>query len=84
MDQYGLPIEGYPLSTSLPLGFAMALGMNEAAMQGYAKLSETEKEHLIMKCKDARSKEEMQKIVNSLAPQESLNNLREEEKEQLL
>lgn len=84
MDEYGLPIEGYPLSTSLPLGFAMALGMNEAAMQGYAKLSETEKEHLIMKCKDARSKEEMQKIVNSLAPQESLNNLREEEKEQLL
>ena len=81
MDEYGLPIEGYPLSTSLPLGFAMALGMNEAAMQGYAKLSETEKEHLIMKCKDARSKEEMQKIVNSLAPQESLNNLREEEKE---
>ena len=84
MDEYGLPIEGYPLSTSLPLGFAMALGMNEAAMQGYAKLSETEKEHLIMKCKDARSKEEMQKIVNSLAPRESLNNLREEEKEQLL
>jgi len=83
MDVNGFTGDGYPL-TQLPLGFGMALAMNEAAMQGYAKLSETEKEHLIMKCKDARSKEEMQKIVNSLAPQESLNNLREEEKEQLL
>lgn len=45
----------------------MALAMNEAAMCGYARLSETEKEHLIMQCKDARSKEEMQKIVDSLA-----------------
>lgn len=84
MDEYGLPVEGYPLSTSLPLGLAMALGMNESAMQGYAGLSEAEKEHLIMKCKDARSEEEMQKIIASLAPQESVDNLKEEEKEHLL
>ncbi|MBO5336965.1 MAG: hypothetical protein J6A94_07555 [Lachnospiraceae bacterium] len=83
MDTNGLPVEGYP-PYQLPLGFSMSLAMNENAMQGYAKLTETEKEHLIMRCKDARSKEEMQKIVDSLANDESLNNLREEESEKLL
>lgn len=74
MDTNGLPTEGYPL-TELPLGFGMALAMNEGAMCGYAKLTETEKEHLIMRCKDARSKEEMQKIVDSLATGESINSI---------
>lgn len=58
---------GFPF-TALPLGFGMALAMNEPAMRGYAGLTETEKEHLILRCKDARSKKEMEKIVNSLAP----------------
>lgn len=74
MDTNGLPTEGYPL-TELPLGFGMALAMNEGAMCGYAKLTETEKEHLIMRCKDARSKEEMQKIVDSLATGESISSI---------
>lgn len=74
MDTNGLPTEGYPL-TELPLGFGMALAMNEGAMCGYARLTETEKEHLIMRCKDARSKEEMQKIVDSLATGESINSI---------
>ena len=67
----GLPVEGYPVAAGLPIGFGMALAMNEAAMQSYAGLSETEKEHLILRCKDAHSKEEMQKIVDSLVPGES-------------
>lgn len=74
MDTNGLPTEGYPL-TELPLGFGMALAMNEGAMCGYARLTETEKEHLIMRCKDARSKEEMQKIVDSLATGESISSI---------
>ena len=37
----------------LPVGFGMALAMNEQAMQGYAALTETEKEHLILRCRDA-------------------------------
>ena len=74
MDTNGLPVEGYPL-TQLPLGFGMALAMNEGAMRGYAKLTETEREHLIMRCKDARSKEEMQKIVDSLVPDESVSSV---------
>ena len=67
MDLNGIPEEGYPL-TQLPLGFGMALAANGTALNRYAELSETEREHLIMRCKDARSKEEMQKIVNSILP----------------
>ena len=50
----------------LPLGFGFALARNEAAMQRYVELTESEKEQIIMKCKDAKSKTEMQKIVDSL------------------
>jgi len=67
MDINGIPEEGYPL-TQLPLGFGMALAANENALNRYSELTETEREHLIMRCKDARSKEEMQKIVNSILP----------------
>lgn len=72
MELNGSPLNGsgdsgFPF-TELPLGFGMALAMNENAMQGYARLTEDEKEHIIMKCKDATSKEEMRKIVDSLVP----------------
>lgn len=40
--------EAFPLN-ELPVGFGMALAMNEQAMQGYAALTETEKEHLILR-----------------------------------
>ena len=56
--------EAFPLN-ELPLS------MNEQAMQGYAALTETEKEHLILRCRDAGSKEEMERIVASLVPGES-------------
>ena len=46
----------------------MALAMNESAMQGYAALTEAEKEELILRCKDVQTKDEMQRIVDSLAP----------------
>ncbi|MBQ7776955.1 MAG: hypothetical protein IJ379_13650 [Lachnospiraceae bacterium] len=59
----------------LPLGFGFALARNEVAMQRYAELTETEKEHIIMKCKDAKSKAEMQKIVDSLVPDGNLSSV---------
>ena len=58
--------EAFPLN-ELPVGFGMALAMNEQAMQGYAALTE----HLILRCRDAGSKEEMERIVASLVPGES-------------
>jgi len=68
MDIYGTNsfAEGTMGMTDVPLGFGFALAANEPAMRSYAALSETEKEHLIMRCRDAKSKDEMQKIVNSL------------------
>ena len=65
------------LLSSLPLGFGMALAVNERAMQAYAGLTESEKEHIIMKCKDAKSKQEMRDIVNSLVPDGNVNSLLE-------
>ena len=46
--------EAFPLN-ELPVGVRLALAMNEQAMQGYAALTETEKEHLILRCRDAGS-----------------------------
>lgn len=76
MDANGLSTQGVPF-TGLPMGFGMALAMNEPAMKEYAGLTETEREHIIMKCRDARSKEEMQKIVDSLVPDGNIKSLYE-------
>ncbi len=62
-------------STNLPLGLGMALAMDENAQRRFNGLSETEKEHIILKCKDARSKEEMDKIVDSISPEEDIKGL---------
>lgn len=59
----------------LPQGLGIALMMNERAKEGYERLSETEKEHIILKCKDAKTKAEMDKIVNSLSSSEGITDL---------
>ncbi|MBQ6695168.1 MAG: hypothetical protein IJN16_00515 [Lachnospiraceae bacterium] len=59
----------------LPMGFAFALARNEAAMQRYTQMTESEKEQIILKCKDARSKAEMQKLVDSLVPDGGLSSV---------
>ena len=53
--------------SNFPLGLEMMLMMNPNARAGYDRLTEAEKEHIILKCKDARSKDEMDRIVNSFA-----------------
>lgn len=70
MDGLDGGTEVFPLN-ELPVGFGMALAGNEQAVQGYARLTETEKEHLILQCRDAGSREEMERIVASLVPGES-------------
>ena len=66
--------------SELPVGFGMSLAMNEAAMKGYAGLTEAEKEKVILRCKDARTKRQMQEIVESLAPGTDVQEIFEEEK----
>lgn len=60
---------------NLPLGLSMAAAMNEQVKAGYDSLTETEKEHLILKCKDAKSKEEIDRIIASLDPAENIGSL---------
>lgn len=65
----------------LPLGFSMAPAMDEPTMQGYAGLTEAEKERIILSCKGAKTKKEMQKIVDSLAHDVDIQEVIEEERE---
>lgn len=67
--------------TDLPLGFGMGLAMNEAAMSGYAGLTEAQKEKVILRCKDAKTKEQMQDIVDSLVPGTDVQEVFEEERD---
>ena len=76
----GAPYDGVPFS-GLPLGLGMGLIGNEAAMDSYAGLTEAKKEELILRCKAASTKEEMQEIVDSLAPGTDVQGIYEEEKE---
>lgn len=50
----------------LPLGFSMALGMNEKAMERYAGMTPEEKAQVVARCKAVESKEEMRGIVEAL------------------
>ena len=50
----------------LPLGFGMALAQNESAMHKFESLSHDEKDSIICKAKNAKSKAEMHSLVNSL------------------
>ena len=60
---------------NLPVGLGIALIMNEHARADYEGLSETEKEHIIMKCKDAKTKAEMDKIIDSIGPKEGIRDI---------
>lgn len=60
---------------TLPVGLGIALIMNERARAGYEGLSEAEKEHIILKCKDARTKAEMDKIIDSFAPEAGIRDI---------
>ena len=50
----------------LPLGFSMALAMNEPAMRRFETLEETEKRLILERAGQVRSKSEMQRLVNEL------------------
>jgi len=57
----GVPFDG------VPTGFGMALAMNEKALNNYSRLTEAQKEELINRSRDAKSKKEMEQIVNSIS-----------------
>ncbi len=51
----------------VPIGFGMALAVNEPAMNAYAAMTEEQKQAIINKAHNARSEKEMHDLVASLA-----------------
>ena len=51
----------------VPIGFGMALAVNEPAMNAYAKMTEAQKQAILNKAHNARSEKEMHDLVASLA-----------------
>ena len=51
----------------VPIGFGMALAVNEPAMNAYSAMTEEQKQAIINKAHHVRSEKEMHDLVNSLA-----------------
>ena len=51
----------------VPIGFGMALAMNQPAMNAYAAMTDQQKQAVLSKAHNARSEKEMHEIVNSIA-----------------
>ena len=54
------------MATELPIGFAMALAMNEPAMKKFESLSPAEKESIVQQTHGVKSRQEMQQLVTSI------------------
>lgn len=52
---------------------------DETVSQGYESLTETEKEHLILQCKDAKTVKDKQRIMDSVSADIDAKGLAEEE-----
>ena len=52
--------------------------MDDRARQNYESLSEAEKEEIILRCKDAKSKDEVDKILNSISTPGDITGLLQE------
>ena len=51
----------------VPIGFGMALAMNQPAMNAYAAMTAGQKQAILNKAHNVRSEREMQDLVASLA-----------------
>ncbi len=52
---------------SIPVGFGMGLALNMDAMDRFSHLSEAQKEELLNRARDAKSKPEMQRVIDSIS-----------------
>ena len=51
----------------LPIGFGMALAMNQDALSAYSAMTMEQKRAVLNRARKVRSEQEMHKIVNSIA-----------------
>lgn len=54
------------MAMELPLGFGMALAQNEAAMKAFESMTESEKQGILQRTHNVRSKAEMRRLVSDL------------------
>lgn len=54
-------------SSTLPLGLAFGLAMDEQAINNYGRMTEYEKEKVLAKSKGVKSKEEMQQLIQKIS-----------------
>jgi len=50
----------------VPIGFSMALAMNEPAMTAYSAMTPEQKQDILNKAHNAKSEREMHDIVNNI------------------
>lgn len=60
---------------TFPYGLGTVLGMEEEVTERPGNLTETEREHIIMRCRDAGSEEEVRQILDEAVPGESMQSL---------
>lgn len=79
MNGYNGYIEGGLPYGDYPAGAGPLFTEEESASQGYESLTETEKEHLILQCKDAKTVKDKQRIMDSVSADIDAKGLAEEE-----
>ena len=52
---------------TVPIGFGMALAQNEKAVNAYAMMTKEQKNAILARAHQAKTREEMQQIVNHIA-----------------
>ena len=55
------------INNNLPIGFAMGMAMRADALEAYSRLTESEKEQILNDCRDAKSKADIDRIINRLS-----------------
>ena len=55
------------LQSVLPVGLAFGMAMDEQAINHYGRMTEYEKEQVIPRSKNVKSKEEMQQLIQKIS-----------------
>lgn len=59
-------MDDFTSANGLPLGFALGMAMNQQAVEHYGRMTEYEKEKVIAKSRNVKSKAEMEQLIQRL------------------
>lgn len=74
---------GNPMGNSIgyPMEYDTVSDMDTPAVNGYAGLTEAQKEEIILHCKDVKTRKQMQEVVDSMVPGMDIQEVFEEERD---